>query len=167
MTSRKLGRKLSEMTSQKDVGVGRHSGIRNVLFVLFSDMLVHLKIDAMKWSHLMNNYIKKQAPHFQNRRDMTSIRGNLNKEFTRGNMTWKVFNKAMMFLGVVRFRITIDAQYENGRVSSHTCLVSFNSVEPYLNSDDPTPDHENNDDTAPQTVFSTNAVEKDHEKAGE
>lgn len=156
MTSRKLARKLADMTSQNDL-VGRHSPSGNVLFFLFKDMLTQLRVDVMKWGHLMNVFIRKQAPYYQNRRDFSSLRGNINKELSKGSMSWKVFSKSLQFLGAVRFRITIDVEYENGKVSNHSCIVSFNPVEPYQpdDSDDADADQEDGEDSAEQTLPST------------
>lgn len=54
-----------------------------------------------------------------NRRDRTSIRGNLNKEFNRGSMTWKVFCKTLMFLQIRKFQLIIVAEHRNGVQTEH------------------------------------------------
>lgn len=152
MTSRKFGKRLYQMTNQHDHGVGRHSGIRGVLYEVFCDMLVSLNMDVMRWSYLLNDYVRKQAPHFQNRRDMTSLRGNLNKEFTRKTMTWKVFCKALMFLQVVRFKLIIEAEYSNGKIVRYVKPVSFGTVDPHLNTEE---DEESDGDGTVEELFSS------------
>ena len=121
-------RKLRDLLDSPDRGVGRASGIPAVLSNLFRNMLGENGITPMKWRSLMDDYVQKEAKHYDNRRDRTSIRGNLNKEFGRSRMTWKVFCKAMMFLQVRRFKIYIVAEYDGGVVRQHEYLVSFDTA---------------------------------------
>jgi hypothetical protein len=136
MTSRKLNNKLHQMMNARRAGLDRHSGLNHVLWDLFCHIIASLNMTVFTWNSLMVTYVKKQEKHFQNRRDTASIRGNLNKEFTRGNMTWKVFCKGLMFLQVVKFKITLDLTFGNGRHTTHSQIVTFNSVDPFLPTDD-------------------------------
>ncbi len=136
MASKKLNNKLHQMINFRRAGLDRHSGLNYVLWDLFCNIISALNMNVYTWNSLMVNYVKKQERHFQNRRDTASIRGNLNKEFTRGNMTWKVFCKGLMFLQVVKFKISIDLTFATGRTTHHEQVVTFNSVDPFLNSEE-------------------------------
>lgn len=117
--------RMRDLLALPDRGVGKTSGIRGVLAKLFRTMLNDFNITQITYNRLLNDYVFVEAKHENNRRDRTSIRGNLNKEFSRPTMTWKVFNKAMMLLQVRRFRITIDVERENGTITSHQAFVDF------------------------------------------
>lgn len=120
--------KLRDLLIYGDRGVGHASGIAGVLSGLFQKILIEREIKPAKWDSLINDYAKAEVSHRDNRRDMASIRGNLNKEFLRPTMTWKVFCKAMMFLHVRRFKIIILAEHEDGKVTEHSAIVEANTV---------------------------------------
>ena len=122
--------KLRDLLSRPDRGVGSTSGITGVLAGLFRQMLLDLNISGLRWSNLMDEYVRAEMQHSteNNRRDRTSIRGNLNKEFIRNKMTWKVFCRAMMLLKVRRFAIIIVAEHENGSKAAHSSIVDFSTA---------------------------------------
>jgi len=120
--------KLRDLLIYGDRGVGHASGISGVLSGLFQKMLIEREIKPAKWDSLINDYAKAEVSHRDNRRDMASIRGNLNKEFLRPTMTWKVFCKAMMFLHVRRFKIVIVAEHEDGTVTEHSSIIEASTV---------------------------------------
>lgn len=120
--------RLRDLQMRPDRGVGNTSGISGVLSQLFRQMVWDMNVSGSKWSEYLNQYAKGEAVHHQNKRDIASIRGNLNKEFSRINMTWKVFCKAMMFLRVRRFKIIILAEMETGEVKEYSSIVDSSLV---------------------------------------
>lgn len=110
-----MGRpKMQQILSAPDKGASKTPGINGVLSRLFRLLMIDMKIDAMRWGSLMNAYIKDARNDIpNNRRDQTSIRGNLTKEFARPQMTWKVFMKAMRFLQVSNVKITIEVTHSS------------------------------------------------------
>lgn len=123
--------KIRDLLSRPDRGVGATSGITGVLAGLFRKMLLDLNINGMRWSHLMDEYVhvESQVHNKNNRRDRVSIRGNLNKEFIRGRMTWKVFCRGMMLLKIRRFGIVIIAEHESGKKSAHSTIVDMSTAD--------------------------------------
>lgn len=132
--------RLSDMLNRHDRGVGRRSGVVNVLSNLFRNMVWDLGVTPPRWRWLMDQYVSAEVAHQQrsntgdaegknNKRDRTSIRGNLNKEFLRVRMTWKVFCKGMAFLRLRAFRVVIIALHEDGHYTEHSCLVDYSTPE--------------------------------------
>jgi hypothetical protein len=117
------------MLLRGDRGVGRRSGVVNVLSNLFFKMLLDLNVTIPRWKHLMDEYVASEAQqsNSNNRRDRTSLRGNLNKEFIRHRMTWKVFCKAMAFLKLRCFRIVIIAMHEDYSTTEHSYLIDYST----------------------------------------
>lgn len=127
--------KIGKILSSPDKGVGRTSGANGVLSSLFRQILFDLSINPSHWSALMHEYIhdpRNGVPN--NRRDQTSHRGNLTKEFGRAQMTWKVFMKAMRFLQVVDLELTIKIRRRNKKTTLHTVKVALNNkaIEPEI-----------------------------------
>lgn len=125
MTKRN-GNPLSKMLDDPNKGIHHTFGSVGVLSRLFRTMLKDLEIGGYQFNLLMAKFLndpRNKIP--ENKRDQTSNRGNLNKEFQKGTMTWKVFCKAMRFLQVVRFKITIEAERSNGKVSVHHAAVDL------------------------------------------
>lgn len=117
---------ISKILAATDKGVNRTSGANGVLARLFRQMLLDLGISHSKWSTLMYDFItdvKNGVPN--NKKDQTSMRGNLTKEFARPQMTWKVFCKAMRFLQICNIEIVIKARHLNGSTSLHSTSVDF------------------------------------------
>ena len=69
----------------------------------------------MRFSALLADYVRdKRNKVPDNRRDQSSIMGNLTKELSRPDMTWKVFCKGVRFLQYTRFEICIKGYKSNG-----------------------------------------------------
>lgn len=110
----------------------------------FRSILQDLDVNPYLYNSLMEQYLHKEVSILEkkrrdrearrkpngdekplnhaelNRRDRTTTRGNLNKEFGRDTMTWKVFCKALAFLQVRRFRLILVVERSNGMVTEHT-----------------------------------------------
>lgn len=119
---------LRDLLHNPDRGVGKTSSIPTVLTTLFKELVLSMGMGHELWYTYIKDYALREAIHRNNPRDIASIRGNLNKEFLRKTMTWKVFVKAMMFLKVKRFRIIIVAQFENNKVVEVSHLVDVNTA---------------------------------------
>ena len=75
-----------------------------------------MNINENRWNLLMHAFLndpRNGVP--QTRKDQTSMRGNLTKEFARDKMTWKVFCKAMMFMQFTHFEVCIIARTSTGK----------------------------------------------------
>lgn len=136
----------------KSLGTGHHTrikpatGISGVLTNLFRIMVQEMNVNSFKWNSFMEQYLQreitvaerrrreKEARNFDpskppmdhaelNRKDRTSIRGNLNKEFGRQTMTWKVFCKGLAFLQIRRFRISLIVEHRNGLCTEHSTPI--------------------------------------------
>lgn len=104
--------KINQILGAPDKGVSRTHGLNGILSRLFRQLLMNLNVTPMYWGSLMNDFIKdvrNGVPN--NKRDQTSIRGNLTKEFARTQMTWKVFCKGLRFLQITNIKITIEATH--------------------------------------------------------
>jgi hypothetical protein len=70
----------------------------------------------------------------QNMKERSSARGNLQKEIT-GNkgMSWKVFCKALRFLGIIKFDIIINVKFEGNHLEySFKETVNLGHKVPYV-----------------------------------
>lgn len=77
-----------------------------------------------RWGNLMHEFVTDPTNHIaQNRRDQTSARGNLTKEFVKRSMTWKVFLKGLKFLQFYKFELTFRFYRENDEVIDFTTVV--------------------------------------------
>lgn len=106
-----------EILNEPDKGMGRATG---VLARLFRLILVENRIDIPRWSRLMDRYLDDPRNGIpRNGKDRSSARGNLNKELRRETMTWKVFRKALQFLGPVSIRFEVHLTWANKVTSIH------------------------------------------------
>lgn len=120
--------KLTRILTSEDKEVNKTFGSNGVLSRLFRKMLGDLNIGPSKFSSLLQEYIldaRNKVP--ANKKDQTSMRGNLTKEFARPQMTWKVFCKAMRFLQIGKIEFVIKAHHAKtkGKTSLHSTVVDF------------------------------------------
>ena len=115
---------------------------QGVLAKLFRKIVADLDIGAFGWSQLMQAYLDNRANGIaQNAKDRSTARGNLNKELNRGQLSWKVFLKAIRFFGAVRADFTVKLWFANKKVTEHT-VTMFDRVpvkrgkDPYEPSED-------------------------------
>ncbi len=107
--------KLITMLQRPDKGMGATHGVTGTLSRLFRKMLVELNISPMKFSALLADYVRDRRNKVpDNRRDQSSIMGNLTKELSGPDMTWKVFCKGVRFLQFTRFEICLKCYRPNG-----------------------------------------------------
>lgn len=98
------------------------------LSAIFRDVLYRRDIDTVKFTELLNAYIKRMniTPNPEN---MASIRGNHKKSFLSDRMSWAVFVKSLSFLGVKKFEIALTLYHENGRTTVHYRTISLEYTE--------------------------------------
>jgi hypothetical protein len=144
MTNKRNGNPLSKMLEDPNKGIHSTYGSVGMLSRLFRTILKDLEIGGYQFNMLMARYLNDPRNNVpENKRDQTSNRGNLNKEFQKSTMTWKVFCKAMRFLKFTGFKITIEAKHANGRVTAHSVEVDLEMQ------DDPTLDDFDDDGNLP------------------
>ena len=135
---------ISKILSSPDKEVGKTSGPNGMLSRLFRCILQDLNIGPYHWNSLMADYLKDPRNGVPNtRKDHTSMRGNITKEFSRPQMTWKVFCKAMRFFQFVRIDICITAYHKRGgKTTLHSTTVDFGSKDMIDDYDESEGDHE-------------------------
>ena len=118
--------KLTRILTAPDKDVKKTFGANGVLSRLFRQMLLDLNIGPPQFGHLMAQYLadpRNAVPN--NKKDQTSMRGNLNKEFSRPQMTWKVFCKALRFLQITKIEFVLQATRATGKPTIHSTVVDF------------------------------------------
>lgn len=107
--------KLLNILQRPDKGMTLTHGVSGVLSGYFRKMLVELNVTSLKFSALLSDYVRDRRNKVpENRRDQSSIMGNLTKELSRTDMTWKVFCKGIRFLQFTRFEICLKCYRSNG-----------------------------------------------------
>lgn len=100
----------------------------SILASLFRTVLADLGINVNRFNTLLNKYIV-HANIPMNTKEISSVRGNLKKELLKSVMTWKVFVKGLLFLGITKFDITIRLYHANGRITDHAKSVTLDKQE--------------------------------------
>ena len=99
----------------------------SILASLFKTILHDIGITASKFNVLIERYIiRSNIP--QNIKEISSTRGNLKKELLKSTMTWKVFTKALVFIGVKKFELIIRIQHSNDKITEHTKIVNLTGM---------------------------------------
>lgn len=81
-------------------------------------------IDILTWNDLMHDHVEKYHSEISKDKKVT-VRGNINKELRKGTLAWKVFCKALCFLKVKKFSITVTAIREDGNEFESSTVVTF------------------------------------------
>lgn len=120
--------KLTKILTAPDKDIKKTFGANGVLSRLFRQMLLDLNVGPSRFGSLLQDYIldpRNGVPN--NKKDQTSMRGNLTKEFSRPQMTWKVFCKALRFLQITKIEFVIKAHHRHGKTTIHSTVVDFGS----------------------------------------
>ncbi|WP_144106719.1 hypothetical protein [Paraburkholderia sp. BCC1886] len=118
----------ARILQSKDKGVSNTSGANGVLSRLWRQMLYDLNIGGPRYGNLMHDFVTDIRNGYPpTRRDQTSARGNLTKEFARPQMTWKVFMKGLRFLQIEEVEFAIRCKHRNGKITTHGTMVDFGS----------------------------------------
>lgn len=100
--------------------------VDQVISTLFHDILFQLSINTRRFNELIRDYIiRANIP--TNLKEVSNTRGSLKKELMKPSMSWKVFNKGMLFLNVSRFDIGVKLYHTNGKVTTHYRSVNLDS----------------------------------------
>lgn len=104
-------------------------GLRGALAKLWRKILFDLEINSTQWHKLMSDYVSDTRNGIPNTAsDRTSMRGNLTKEFSRAEMSWKVFCKAMRFLQPVRVRFIVQFEWFGNKITEHDIQVRLGTT---------------------------------------
>lgn len=121
-----MSNKLIRMLMSQDKHMSNTHGPNGVLSRLFRQILIDLNVGPQRYGTLMRDYITDQRNLIPaNKRDQTSERGNINKEFYRSQMTWRVFMKGLRFLQFTKVRFIIQATHTNGTVTEHATVIDL------------------------------------------
>jgi hypothetical protein len=122
--------RLARVLTSPDKGIGRTYGANGVLSRLFRQILFDLNIAPIRFGQLMQEYLLDPSNGVPpNKKDQTSMRGNLTKEFSREQMTWKVFCKALRFLQFLRVELVLRCHHRNGTISEHKTDVLLRTAD--------------------------------------
>lgn len=125
--------KLKSMLQSDDKMVSKTFGVTGVLARLWRIILMDLEINVNTWMQLMVEYVRDRDNRVpNNKRDQSSVQGNLIKELTKSSMSWKIFCKGLRFIRVTKFELSLTLHFRNKRVSNH--VVTVNLYEGDLNS---------------------------------
>lgn len=117
---------LMRILNRTDKGASRAHGKGGVLARLWSQMLKDLDVNVARWNDYMHTFVTDPRNGYPpTKNGQTSARGNLTKEFSRPQMTWKVFLKALSFLKVIRVEIAIKCHYADRPPSTHGTEVNL------------------------------------------
>lgn len=114
---------ITRMLQSPDKEVSKAKGI---LARLFRQILEDADINYYRWDMLMEQYLdnpRNRVP--TNTKERSSARGNLNKELRRESMTWKVFDKALRFLGPTKVRFEVHLTWRSKKTTVHGINVQL------------------------------------------
>lgn len=64
---------------------------------------------------------------YNNVREFSSARGNIQKEIKADTMTWKVFCRSLEILNIKKIVITFDVTWHNEKTTKHFQVVNFDN----------------------------------------
>lgn len=102
------------------------NGIDTVLSRLFRQISFNLSMQTI--ISRINSYLLKRHPG-GNLREMSSSRGNIQKELSSETMTWKVFCRALEIINIKRFTITIDITWPDNTTSIYRQTIVYGDTE--------------------------------------
>lgn len=112
-----MSKELNDMLSSPTKGVEEASG---VLARLFRLILMDLNISHMGLNSLMIRWLEDPRNGIANNgKSRSSERGNMIKEMTRGDMTWKVFVKCIRFLAPIEMRFEVHLKWSAKKTTVH------------------------------------------------
>lgn len=106
---------------------------RDEITRLFRRILADLKVSPMQWRELMEAYLDNPILNIPKTvRDRSTERGNLNKKLSKPTMTWDVFKRGLIFLGVQAARFEVQLHWRKGRTTLHSMPVNLLGSEPVV-----------------------------------
>jgi hypothetical protein len=95
-----------------------------ILASLFRTIMHEIGINHEKFNYLMLRYLDDPRNHIpRNIKDRSTVRGNLKKQLLKNTMTWKVFNKAMMFLNIRTIELVLLLEHQEHE-SEHRLAIN-------------------------------------------
>lgn len=132
----------SDKEVAKEIASG---GADSILAILFRDILTVCRLDHGKLSWLMERFLSDRRNGIpQNVKDRASARGNIRKEIFGESISWKVLFKALRFINVSKFQVTLTLYHDNGKTTTHgTKIINLGdpiyydgtNLEPYEETD--------------------------------
>lgn len=117
---------MEKLFKQEDYGADDIRDHNGILAQLFRRCLRVANFNRRNWPRYLNDYINSTSDSRVSFRTRTNDKSNLTKALCNPYMTIRSFIRAMAFLKVRRFRITLSATLENGE----EIVVSSDIVEP-------------------------------------
>jgi len=123
-------KKPHSFNSDKAMSTATSGSADFALGVLREEIYKELKIDHNRFTEYMDNYLLDRRNGIpQNVKDRASARGNVRKEIIAPNITWKVLCKALRFINVRKFKLSVELTHSNGLVTYHS-TATINLGEP-------------------------------------
>ncbi len=101
------------------------NSVESVLSKLFRQISYNLSMQTIVSS--INAYLIRRH-RGGTVRELSSSRGNIQKELNSETMSWKVFCRALEIINVKKFTISIDVEWHNGRTTVHKQTVVFSDI---------------------------------------
>lgn len=115
----------NKRTSKQKRTVGNSAAV--ILGQFFNQILNDNNVKPKDLDFFMTRYVQDPVNGFpQDRRSISSARGNLRKELLNKYMSWRVFCKGLRFIKIKRFTLTIRAEYSKGEIKEHSVSVDLN-----------------------------------------
>lgn len=111
---------------------------RTVIKALFSKIVNDLGITQTTWKRLMEVYLKDPLNHIPNNREAhVQERSALTKNYVSNHfMTWVMLCKALRFIRIKRFRISLTLVHSTNTTTEHGMWVNLRNEYPSLNDED-------------------------------
>ena len=79
------------------------------------------------WNDLINKYLNdpRNGINIQDRDTKSSARGNITKELTRPEITWKVFCKGLRVINACKMELSIKLHLEDGTIIEHEDVLNI------------------------------------------
>lgn len=117
-------RKMARIFEAPEHAISRARGIAGFLSKMFITICSDLNVGTMRWQRLINDYVNDPENGVpDNPHSKTSERGNLTKQLSKPEMSWKTFCKALRIFKFTRVEITLVAHHRNGSITTHHSSV--------------------------------------------
>lgn len=114
----KQGTKINTMLGDKFY---RIQDAQCTLVRLFRNVLFERQIGISDWNSLMDRYSKKSKHKVRRgHSDSSNDKSNLTKALSNNKMSMSTFHRAMCFLDIRSYKITIGITWKNGSTTEHS-----------------------------------------------
>lgn len=123
-TGKKKAKPIARLLDDPNKEIHKTYGPLGLLSKLWRTMLKDNQISGYRFSMLVERFLnnpKHKVP--DNPKERFDNRGNLNKELTNPQMSWKVFIKSLRLQDVLDFKLTIEARHRDGRITRHSVMT--------------------------------------------